>query len=110
MFWFVGLGFMLFDLFSLPDALFPDRDFTAEEIAPYLVETIDSYIPVLGVGIVGAIVAWLLILKGRYWATWFLNASRVFGWLWMPFIPVGTVLGALLLSSRAHAVESQDAT
>ena len=108
--WFVGFWFLFFDLLSLPNAVFPGQDVSAEDLIPYMVETIDSYRPFLGVGIIGAITAWLLILKGRYWAPWFLSASRVVGWLWMPLIPVGTVLGVLLLSSRSAAISPHGAT
>lgn len=101
---------MLFDLLSLPNAVFPGQDVSVRDLIPYMVETIDSYQSILGVGIVGAITAWLLILKGRYRASWFLSASRVFGWLWMPLIPVGTVLGVLLLRSRSKAISPHGVT
>ena len=96
---FVGLVFMFLDLFAIPDALFPGREFTAEEIAPFISETIASYGPLLGLGVAGAVVTWLLLIRGYYRAAWFLKASRVFAWLWVPLIPVGPVIGVLLLAA-----------
>ena len=108
--WFVGFCFLAWDLLSLPDAIFPGQDVSAEDLVPYVAETIHSYRFIVGVGIIGALAAWLLILKGRYRAPWFLSVSRVIGWLWMPLVPVGTALGVLLLSARTAAISPRGGT
>ncbi len=104
-----SIGFMLFDLFTFPDELVAGAG-DAKALTPFIEETIASYRPYFGTGVVGAIAAWLLILKGRYWADWFLKTSRIISWIWMPVVPVGTVLGILVLSARSVAIESRKAT
>ena len=100
--WFASSAFMVLDIASLPDTVFAGRVFTVEEITPYIRDTVASYSLGAGVGVTGALIAWLLMLKGRFDASWFLLGNRVLGWLWMPFIPVGTAVGVLLLSARAQ--------
>lgn len=104
---FASLGFMMFDLALSADVLVQQAAGNDATLQRLIVETVYSYGPYFGVGVVGAIVCWLLILKGKYRAEWFLRTSRVLAWAWMPLIPVGTVLGALVLSARAAAVESR---
>jgi len=101
---FVGLGYMFADIVVLPDVLFPGRRATLAELAPYVVDTVVSYWAVFVIGALGALAALLLILKGKYQATWFLTTARVLGWVWVPLFPLGTVLGILILRARSSAI------
>lgn len=100
---FVGFAYMLFDIVVLPDVLFPGQSATAAELTPYVLDTIVSYWAFIAVGALGALVTWLLILQGQYLARWFLTAAHILGWLWMPLLPIGTILGTAILTSRSRA-------
>lgn len=103
----VAIYWMVFEFFTLPEELL--RQFTAdtETTRRYMVETFASWQPWPFVGLVGAVVAWLLILNGRCRDTWFLTASFVLACIWLPLIPVGTIIGALILFARAKAIREQ---
>jgi len=100
----VAIYWMCFEFFTLPDELL--RQFTAntEATQRYLVETFSSWQPWPFLGFVGALVSWLLILNGRCRDAWFLAISRVLAWIWLPVIPVGTLIGALVLIARTKAI------
>lgn len=98
----LSIGFMVFDLATLPESLMTQAADTAA-VNQYIYETVVSYGAWVGAGMVAAIVAWLLILKGEYTAGWFLRVSRVLAWSWLPLIPAGTIVGVLVLSARAAA-------
>ena len=107
---FLAIGWMFYDLFTFPEALIESTSGDTELLQRYIAETVMSYRPGLGVGALGAIAAWLLILKGRYHAAWFLKTARVLAWVWMPLVPMGTVLGVLVLSARSAAISDESST
>jgi len=95
---------MIYDLLTLPQSLIEHADGDSARVQQFIIETVLSYRLWIGVGFVGAIVTWLLILKNGYRAQWYLKTSRVIAWIWMPQIPIGTALGVLVLSARAAAL------
>ena len=103
----VAIYWMVFEFFTLPDELLQQFTADTESTRSYLTETFASWQPWPFVGLVGAVVAWLLILNGRCRDAWFLGVSRVLAFAWLPLIPVGTVVGALLLFARAKALREQ---
>lgn len=80
----------------------------SNSLIPFIEETFDSYRPALGIGVVGAIVSCVIYLKSEFRAPWYLRGTRILGWIWLPFLPVGTVIGIALLALRKSAIE--DAT
>ena len=100
----ISVGFLVFDLATLPESLLAQAADGTALVDPYIYETVASYGAWFGAGMVAAMVAWLLILKGKYTAPWFLRVSRVLAWSWLPLIPVGTIVGVLVLSARAAAI------
>ena len=103
----VAFYWMLFEFFTLPDELLEQFTADTESTERYIAETFASWQPWPFLGFVGAIVGWLLILNGRCRDAWFLAASRVLAWVWLPVFPVGTVIGALVLNARGKAVRAQ---
>ena len=103
----VAIYWMFFEFFTLPDELAEQFMADNESAQHYIFETIDSWQPWPFVGFVSAVVGWLLILNGRCRDAWFLGTSRVLAWIWLPVIPVGTVIGALVLSARAKAIRAE---
>ena len=103
----VAIYWMFFEFFTLPDELLQQFTADTETTRQFIVETIESWQPWPFVGFVSAVVGWLLILNGRCRDAWFLAVSRVLAWLWLPLIPVGTVIGALILISRAKAIRER---
>ena len=104
------IGFMVFDLATLPESLMAQAADDTALVDQYVFETVASYGAWIGAGLAAALVAWLLILRGKYTASWFLRVSRVLAWSWLPLVPVGTLVGVLVLRARAAAiadVESQ---
>jgi hypothetical protein len=104
--YFVGFGWMLVDMFSLVNVVTPEMEEDSRLLVPYIRETFDSYRPALGIGIIGAVVSYMIYLKSDFRASWYLNGTRILGWLWLPFIPIGTLIGAVLLGARKSAIES----
>lgn len=100
----LSFGFMMYDIFTLPPALTEQIGGDTVRDQQYVLETVLSYLAWVTAGIVGAIVAWLLILKNRYRAPWYLRTSRVIAWSWMLLFPIGTGLGVLVLRARAAAI------
>ena len=100
----LSLGFMVFDLATLPETLMVQAADDAAFVDQYVFETVASYGAWVGAGLAAAIVAWLLILKGKYKDVWFLRSSRVLACSWLPLVPVGTLVGALVLRARAAAI------
>ena len=107
---FLGLGFLVFDLASLVNIVTPEMHQDSSLLTPYIRETFESYGPTVGVGVLGAIATYVVYYKTTFRALWFLRGTRVLGWLWLPFIPVGTFIGIVLLGARRDAVESQSDT
>lgn len=105
---FVGLAFLVSDLWSLQYIITPAMEDDPLLLTPYIEETVASYGPVYGVGLLGAIANFVLISRIRFHARWFLNGSRFIAWLWMPLLPVGTLIGVVLLGSAREAAK-QDA-
>ena len=106
----LSIGFMVFDLATLPESLMAQAADDTALVNQYVFETVASYGAWIGAGLAAALVAWLLILRGKYTASWFLRVSRVLAWSWLPLVPVGTLVGVLVLRARAAAiadVESQ---
>ena len=106
---FVAIYWMLFEFFTLPAELLQQFTADTESTRRYLVETFASWQPWPFVGLVGAVVAWLLILNGRCRDGWFLTASLVLACIWLPLIPIGTVVGAMVLFARAKAIRESAA-
>ncbi len=107
---FVGFGFLLADLASLVNIITPEMEQDSTLLTPYIAETFKSYLPLLGVGIIGAVTDFILLSKVKYWASWFLKESRVIGWLWLLFVPIGTIIGVVLLGARREAIKTLAAT
>ena len=101
---FVAIFWILFEFFTLPDELRQQFFASTETTRRYVVETVDSWQPWPAVGLVGVIVGWLLIMKAWCRDPWFLATSRVLAWIWLVIFPIGTVMGALVLSARARAI------
>jgi len=103
----LSIGFMVFDLATLPESLMAQAADDTALVNQYIYETVVSYGAWVGAGMVAAIVAWLLILKGNYRSAWLLTVSRVLAWSWLPLIPVGTIVGVLVLRARAVAIRER---
>ena len=104
----LSMGFMVFDLATLPETLMAQAADDTALINRYVLETVASYGAWVGAGLAAAFVAWLLIVKGKYKDVWFLRISRVLAWSWLPLIPVGTIAGVLVLSARAAAIADEE--
>ncbi len=104
---FVTLWYLMSDLVTLPSVLFPAGEYTIGQLLPHVVETMISYWAAFVVGAAGAATAALLMLRFHFQPTWFLFACRIFGWIWMPLIPVGTAIGLGLLVACRRAVRSK---
>lgn len=104
----LSVAFLIFDLATLPESLIEQGAGNNELISKYFLETVASYTAWLGVGIFAALVAWMLILKDKCRDAWFLRSSRVLAWSWMPLIPIGTLVGVLVLSARAAAIADEE--
>lgn len=101
------LAFMISDLIGLPAIFFPDGGWTTGELFPHVIETVVSYWAAFVPGAIGATAAALLMISGRLRSAWFLGLCRVAGWLWLPLLPIGPLLGLMLLRARAHALRSR---
>ena len=104
---FVGLAFATYDVISVVRVFGPQVE-DASMLVPYLRETLDSYQPTLASGIVGAIVGYAVLFKSGFRASWFLSGTRIVGWLWLPFVPIGTLIGIVLLGARRSALDAGD--
>ncbi len=100
----VGVGFMVHDLIGLPEILFPHGDWAAADLLPHIVDTVLSYWPLFTVAALGAVTAAWAMTRMRPRASWFLGICRLLGWLWIPLLPIGPVLGAVLLQGRRVAL------
>lgn len=49
------------------------------------------------IGLVGVAIAWWVLRDRKSRPLWFVTTSKVLAWAWIPFIPVGTVIGVLML-------------
>ena len=104
----LSIGFMVFDLATLPESLMAQAADDTTLVNRYVFETVASYGAWVGAGLAAAFVAWVLIVKGKYKDVWFLTISRVLAWLWLPLVPVGTIAGVLVLSARAAAIADEE--
>ena len=105
---FAGIGYLIGDLVSLPRVFFPDGGWTVAQLLPHVFETAASYWAAFVLGAVSAAAAALIMIRGRLRARWFLSVCRALGWLWIPLLPIGTVLGILLLYARRRALGGVD--
>ncbi len=103
----LAIYWMLFEFITLPAELLQQFTADTETTQRHLLETFASWQPWPFVGLVGAVVAWLLILNGRCRDAWFLTTSLILACIWLPLIPVGTLIGALVLFARAKAVREK---
>ncbi len=106
---FVVLWYLVSDLVTLPSVLFTAGDYTIGELLPHVIETMISYWAAFVVGAAGAMTAVLLMLRLRFRPVWFLYTCRVFGWIWMPLIPVGTAIGLATLVACRRAARGEKA-
>ncbi len=51
----------------------------------------------VAIGLVGVLLAWLVLRNKKNRPSWFLPVSTFFAWAWMVFVPIGTVVGVLIL-------------
>ncbi|MEM6817415.1 MAG: hypothetical protein AAF578_01380 [Pseudomonadota bacterium] len=59
------------------------------------------------IGVVGVFLAWLVLRNKNDRPSWFLPVSTFFAWTWMVFIPIGTVIGVLMLRWRRPEEEAE---
>ncbi len=52
------------------------------------------------IGLVGVFLARLVLRDKKECPTWFLPVSTFFAWAWIIFVPIGTVIGILMLRWR----------
>ena len=52
------------------------------------------------IGLVGVCLAWLVLRNRKERPSWFLPVSTFFAWMWMIFVPIGTVIGIFMLRWR----------
>lgn len=52
------------------------------------------------IGLAGVFIAWRVLRNRDDRPGWFLPVSTFFAWAWMVFVPVGTVIGVLMLRWR----------
>ena len=104
---FVGLVFLASDLWSLHYVVTPAMEDDPLLLTPYIEETVASYGPVYGIGLIGAIANFVLVSRAGFHARWFLKATRFIAWLWMPLLPIGTLIGVVLLGSAREASQQK---
>lgn len=102
---FIGIIFLISDLFGLRFVITPTMEDDLMLLAPYVRETLVSYAPVFCIGLLGVIANFVLVSRIEYRAAWFLKVTRVISWLWLPLIPIGTLVGIVLLRSTRHAAK-----
>ena len=100
---FIGILFLFSDLYGLRFLITPAIEQSPMLLAPYVKETVISYWPVYGIGLVGAIANFLLVSRFEYRAAWFLKVTRIISWFWIPLIPIGTLAGIILLGAARKA-------
>ena len=59
------------------------------------------------IGLAGVLMAWLVLRNRENRPSWFLPVSTFFAWMWMIFIPIGTVIGVLMLKWRRPEEEAE---
>jgi magnesium-transporting ATPase (P-type) len=60
------------------------------------------------IGLVGAALAWYVLRRKESRPNWFVSASRTFAFAWMVFVPIGTIVGFLMLRWRKAGNEPQE--
>jgi len=61
----LALGFMMYDVFTLPDTLVAQAAGDTATFRQYILEAVVSYGPWIALGIAGAITMWLLMRRNR---------------------------------------------
>ena len=62
------------------------------------------------IGLVGVFLAWSVLRSKVTCPPWFLPVSTLFAWAWVVFIPIGTLIGVLMLRwCRPDEVEQTSA-
>ena len=62
-----------------------------------------SSVLMVGPALLGAIISWFLIRGHSTIPGWFARTARVLSWLWLVFLPLGTLFGAVQLSLLRNA-------
>ncbi len=62
------------------------------------------------IGLFGVALAWYVLRDKESRPDWFVSVSRSFAFVWMVFIPIGTVVGFLMLRWRKTDRASQEVT
>lgn len=104
----VGFVFLLIDLYGLGYMMTPAMRESPTLLAPYILDTVFSYWSTIGIGMIGAMMAWALCSRGNYRKSWYLNGIRLFGYLWLPFVPVGTLIGVVLLHTHKAVMRREE--
>lgn len=94
---FIGAAFLLADLLVLPRVFARQIEGDWLRLWPYAAETLVGWWPLLALGLPAAGLAVWLLWTSRYDVAWFRRTTRVIGWLWLPLVPIGPVVGAALL-------------
>jgi len=50
-------------------------------------------------GLIGLIISWRILIKKTNIPSWFKSYSKILSYLWLLFIPIGTVLGIIQLKN-----------
>ena len=104
---FASLVAMLVEVFSLT-VIAPDQpEPKVTDVQNQLAAIFDKYRKFFGIGVLGAIAHLIVLKKRAVREQWFLTFSRVFGWTWIPLIPIGTILGILMLGARQSELALQ---
>ena len=61
--------------------------------------TIDFLLGAL-IGLIGVFLAWWVLRDKKQRPSWFLPISTFLAWTWMVFIPIGTIVGVMMLRWR----------
>ncbi|MDJ0940837.1 MAG: hypothetical protein QNJ00_13835 [Woeseiaceae bacterium] len=70
-----------------------DPRFHAGTIAGLLV----NLVLYAAIGLIGALLAYISLRQLPESPDWFRKTSRFFAWAWMPFVPLGTIVGIYML-------------
>ena len=85
-----------------------DEDVLRARFSAYWDEKYISYRPYVGIGVLGGISSWIVLRYLNFRDEWFLTATKILGWLWIPLIPIGTAVGILILSGRPAELKKNE--